>query len=155
VAGSTSEAVGDVAVAAASALGLATGTPPAALPVERRKTPGVPEGQTPTLPQVVVSVGEEGRVERLSATQKLKTYPAAFTIVTAGGRVAGDNPTVRRWRQAIEAKAEAQATWVGLAGFNRVTITNKPPFDVQALGKDFNYATVVAEVEVVEEHADA
>lgn len=154
MADSTSEAVGDAAVAAMTALGLEAGEPPAALPVARRKTPSVPEGQTLTLPQLVVSVGEE-RWERLDCRRKLKTYPVTFAVVTAGGRVAGDDAEVRKWREQIERKAEAQATWIGLAGFNRVVIVPKPPFDVQALSKDFNYALTVAEVEIVENHADA
>lgn len=144
MAASTSERVGDIAKSAVQALALSGVT------VVKRKTPSLPEGTSAGLPQVVISVGEEGRTEYLSATKKLKTYPVAATIVTAGGQQAADDATVRDWRQRIELKLEARATWTGLAGWNRVVITNKAPFDQATLSKDYNYATVVAEIEVVE-----
>jgi hypothetical protein len=152
---SKSEEVGDVAKAAVDALAIAKPSPgTGTVPSVKRKTPSVPEGATNGLPEFVISVGEEGKVERLTAVSKLKTYPVAVTIVTNTGAKAADDATVRKWRQQIEQKLEAQATWIGVTGFNRVNITNKPPFDVSALAKDFNYSTVVAEVEVVEDHAD-
>jgi hypothetical protein len=153
---SKSEEVGDMAKAAVDAIGILKPgvVPDAAVPSVKRKTPSVPEGDTLGLPQFVISVGEEGKVERLDAVTKIKAYPVAATIVTGTGAKAADDATVRKWRQQFEEKLEAAATWAGLAGFNRVNITNKAPFDVNALSKDFNYATVVAEVEVVEEHAD-
>lgn len=141
---SVSEAVGDVGKSAVEALALSGVT------VVKRKTPSVPEGTTAPLPQVVITVGEEGPTEYLTATTKLKTYPLAATIVTAGGVPLADDPTVRAWRQQIEEKLDARATWAGLAGFNEVNITNKLPFDASALAKDFNYSPVVAEVEVLE-----
>lgn len=154
---SVSEEVGDTAKTAVDALAILKPgiTPDAAVPSVKRKLPSVPEGDTLGLPQFVISVGEEGKVERLTAVSKLKTYPVAVTIVTNTGAKAADDVTVRKWRQQIEVKLENEMTWMGIAGFNRVNITNKPPFDVSALAKDFNYSTVVAEVEIVEGHADA
>lgn len=142
---STSEAVGDAAKAAVDLLALPSVT------CVKRKTPSRPEGATAPLPEVVVSVGEEGKAERLTAQTKLKTYPVAVTIVTAGGQKAADDPTVRDWRQQIEQALFARATWSGIDGWSVVNITDKAPFDTAALSKDFNYSTIVAEVEVVED----
>lgn len=152
MANSTSEAVGDVAKAGLDALAITKPgvTPTAAVPSVKRKTPSVPEGDSLGLPQFVVSVGEEGKTEYLTATQKLKTYPVAVTIVTATGQQLADDATIRQWRQQIELVLELRNTWVGLAGWNQVEITNKAPFDTTALSKDYDYATVVAEVQVVE-----
>jgi len=146
---SVSELVGDVAKAAVDAIGITNNA--VAVPSVKRKTPSVPEGDTLGLPQFVISVGEEGKVETLTATEKLKRYPVAVTIVTGGGSKAADDPTLRSWRQQLEQKLDARDTWrTDVAGFNEVNITNKLPFDASALAKDFNYATVVAEVQVIE-----
>lgn len=145
MADSKSEAVGDAVKAAVEALGL-TGLKG----VVKRKKPDVPEGDTVGLPQAVVSVGEEGKTEYLTAVKKLKTYPAAVTIVTGGGMKAADDAQVRQWREQIERKLESYATWSGFAGWNETNITNKAPFDASALSKDFNYSTVVADVQVIE-----
>lgn len=149
MASSTSELIGDVAKAAVEALALSGVTA-----VVKRKLPGVPEGDDNGLPQVVISVGEEGKTEYLTATEKLKTYPVTIAIVTAGGSLAGDDPAVREWRQLIEEALDARATWVDdVAGWNRVSLTNRPPFDRASLSKDYNYSLVVAAVEVIEAHA--
>lgn len=144
MADSKSEELGDVAKAAVEALALSGAT------VVKRKTPMRPEGAANALPEIVVSVGEEGRVEFLTAAHKRKTYPVAVTIVNRGGTKAGDDPTTRDWREQIEQKLEAKATWAGVTGFILARVTNRAPFDSAALGKDFNYSTVVADVELVE-----
>jgi hypothetical protein len=148
VANSTSEAVGTAAKAIVDAIGITAGG--GAVPSVMRKTPSVPEGAAVALPQFVVSVGAEGCTEYLTATQKVKTYPVAVTVVTDTGLQSADDPTVRQWRQQIELALEAAGNWSGLSGFNDAALTNRAPFDVAALGKDFNYSTVVAEVSVIE-----
>ncbi len=150
MADSVSEQVGDIALAAVLAIGIVRPADGQPVPGVKRKLPAVPEGDTKGLPQFVVSVDGEGPTEYLTATQKLKRYPVAVTIVTAGGQQTGDDATVRKWRELIEKKLDARATWAGLTGWNEVNITSKPPFDVAALPKDFNFATVVAEVQVIE-----
>jgi hypothetical protein len=144
--------VGDAALAAVSAIGITVpGTsPPVVVPAVKRKTPSVPEGSAPALPQFVVSVGGEGRTEYIGATQKLKTYPVAVTIVTATGQRMGDDNTVRLWREQIELALEQRGNWTGLAGWNRATIVNNAPFETVALSKDFNYSIVAVEIEMVE-----
>jgi hypothetical protein len=147
--------VGDVAKAAVDAIGILKPSvvPDTAVPSVKRKTPSVPEGDSLGLPQLVISVGEEGAVEYLTATTKLKKYPVAVTIVTAAGAKSADDATVRKWREQIEQKLEVFASWASLVGFNEVNIINRAPFDVSALSKDFNYSTVVAEAQVVEDLA--
>jgi hypothetical protein len=152
---SKSEEVGDVAKAAVDAIGILKpgAVPDTAVPSVKRKSPSTPEGDTLGLPQLVISVGEEGAVEYLDAQTKLKQYPVAVTIVTASGARAADDVTVRKWREQIEQKLESRAAWATLTGFNDVNITNKAPFDISALSKDYNYAAVLAVVEVVEERS--
>jgi hypothetical protein len=148
----TSQLVGDVAKTAIDALAIIPpgGTVP--IPSVKRKTPSIPEGasQSPQLPQIVISVGEEGMSEYLTATTKLKTYPVAVTIVTNTGQQLADDATVRQWRQQIELVLEATATWASVKGWNFTRLTNKAPFDVLALSKDYNYSLLLAEVEVIE-----
>jgi hypothetical protein len=123
------------------------------IPVVRRKTPSVPEGtsQNPPLPQLIVSCGEEGRSEYLTATQKLKTYPVAVTIVTNTGQQQADDNTVRKWRQQIELALESWTNWQAqVSGFNDSVLTNKAPFDTAALAKDYSYSVIICEVSVVE-----
>jgi hypothetical protein len=160
VADSTSELVGDVARAAIEALGLtrpvAGGAGTEAVPVVKRKQPGVPDGDRKGLPQVVVSVGEEGETEYLTATEKLKKYPVVVLIVTNTGALAGDDPAVRWLRSRVERTLDARSTWRGtVPGFNRVTLRHLSPFERAALPKDLNYSAVVAVVEVVEQIVSA
>ena len=58
--------------------------------------------------------------------------------------------TVRKWRDQIDAKMEARATWSGLAGFNGMDAGGGAPFDVSALSKDFNYSIQTYTVGVIE-----
>jgi hypothetical protein len=148
MANSTSQLVGDTAKAIVDGLQLVS------TPSVKRKTPSFPEGSVPPLPQLVISVSEEGKTEYLTATQKLKRYPVAVTIVTSTGHQLADDNTVRQWRQQIEMALEKIANWAALnttnSTFNEANLTNKPPFDVSALSKDFNYAVVVVEVFLIE-----
>lgn len=151
---STSEAVGDAAKTAIEGIGL-TRTPvgggaPEAIPVVKRKHAGVPKGDVNGLPQVVVSVGEEGATEYLSATQKLKSYPVNVAIVTPAGNKHGDDATVRKWREDIEEELDKRASWATVSGFNAVDVVNREPFDRTAMAKDQNYSLIVATVSVVE-----
>ncbi|AWM41762.1 hypothetical protein GobsT_71350 [Gemmata obscuriglobus] len=151
---SVSEAVGDAAKAAVEALGLtrpAAGEPlTTAVPVTKRKTPSVPDGDRKGLPQVVVSVGEFGAVEKIDAETDLVKYPCAVTIVTAGGEKAGDDPAVRDWLDRVRKKLQAVGSWAGVTDFNTVTTVGKAPFDPGALSKAFNFSTQVFTVEVLE-----
>jgi hypothetical protein len=117
--------------------------------VARRKTPAVPEGAT--LPQAVVSVGEEGDVERLTATEVMLTYPVSVTFVTKAGRKLDDDDTLRDWREETRKAVEAAATWAGVAGFNVVRAGGREPFDRAALAKDLNFSSLVYRVEVIED----
>lgn len=119
--------------------------------VERRKTPAAPEGAT--LPQAVVSVGEEGEFDYLTARKKLVTYPAAVTLVTAGGRKLEEDETLRGWREQVWAAVEARAAWAGLAGWNETTAGGREPFDRAALPKDLNFSFLVFRVNVLEDRA--
>jgi hypothetical protein len=150
--GATSQLVGDAAKAAVDALNIVIPGTTNRVPSVKRKTPSVPQGasQHPPLPQFVISIGEERRSEYVTATQKLKTYPVAVTIVTNTGQQLADDNTVRLWRQQIETALESWASWSNLAGFNDAVLTNKAPFDTGALAKDYSYATVICEVSVLE-----
>ncbi len=152
MANSTSAAVVEAAVTAVTALGITHNAVP--LPVVARKTPSVPEGSAAALPQIVISCGEEGRSEYLTATLKSKTYPVAVTIVAGTGQQLADDATVRQWRQQIELALEARTSWqtgsAAVSGWNRSTVTNKAPFDAGALRTDFNYSVVMCDVEVIE-----
>lgn len=150
---SVSEAVGDAAEAAVTAIGVLKppGVPPAAaVPVARRKTPSAPEGSANGLPEIVVSVGEEPATEYLTATEKLRRYPVAVTIVTDGGAKAADDATVRKWRDQIDAALDARAAFASVDGFNQVDAGGGAPFDPAALPKDFNYSIQTFTVQVIE-----
>jgi hypothetical protein len=148
----TSQLVGDAARAAVDALNILIPGTPNRVPSVKRKTPSLPEGTSanPPLPQFVISVGAEARSEYVTATQKLKTYPVAVTIVSNTGQQQADDNTVRLWRQQIELALENWASWSNLPGFNDAVLANKAPFDTGALSKDYSYATVVAEVQILE-----
>lgn len=154
MADSTSELIGDTAKAAIEAIGLTRlvngGPATEPVPVTKRKQPGVPEGDRKGLPQIVVSVGDEGETEYLTATRKLKTYPVVVLVVTGTGALAGDDPDVRRMRELVEGELDKRATWTAVSGWNQVTVRNLTPFERSALAKDLNYAAVVAAVEVIE-----
>lgn len=150
MADSKSEAVGDAVQAAVEDLGLTRPGSGEAVPVARRKRPDVPEGDTLGLAQVVVSVGDPGPTEHLTSREKMRTYPVAVTIVTAGGRVAGDDMAVRAWRDRIDAAVDTRAAFAGLAGFCGVTAGGGAPFDQTALSKDFNYSIQTFRVSVSE-----
>lgn len=151
---SVSEAVGDAAKAAVDALALtrpAAGAPPSTVvPVVKRKVPGVPQGDKGGLPQISVSVGEFGQVEKIDALTDLVKYPVAVTIVSGSGDAANDDPEPRDWLDRIRKKLQAGASWSTVSRFNRVSTTGKPPFDPAALAKGFNYSTQVFTVEVLE-----
>lgn len=152
MADSTSELLGTVARTAVLAVGLtrpATPGPTEPVPVVVRKLPGVPQGDANGLPQVAVSVGEEGTTEYLTATEMLKRYPVSVAIVTATGAKAADDATVRQWRELVEAELNKRSTWA-VPGFNRVDLTNRAPFDPAALPKDANYTLATAVVEMIE-----
>lgn len=117
------------------------------LTVVRRKTPAVPEGAT--LPQAVVSVGDE-QVEDLTATQALVTYTVAVTVVTAGGSKLADDDVLHAWRQSIRRKLEDLSVWAAVAGFNEVRNGGVTPFDAAALPRDFNYSTLTFRVSALE-----
>jgi hypothetical protein len=149
---STSEAVGTTAKAIVDAIGITYNS--VAIPSVKRKTPTVPEGTSLALPQIVISVGAEGRTEYLTGVQKLKIYPVAATIVSNTGQQAGDDAVIRQWRQQIELALEGRSGWQtganAISGWNRATIVNQAPFDLSTLSKDYNYAVVIVEVEVLE-----
>lgn len=119
--------------------------------VEQLKIPAVP-GAAP-LPQAVVSVGDEGEFEYLTATTKLVTYPCAVALVTKGGRKLEDDETLRGWREQVWAAVEAWATWAGVSGFNEVRAGGREPFDRAALAKDLNWSVLTFAVEVIEARA--
>lgn len=153
MANSTSELIGDTAKTAIEAIGLtrpATPGPTEAVPVIKRKLPGIPEGDASGLPQIVVSVGDEGPTEYLTATQKLKTYPVTAVIVTGTGAITGDDAPVREWREKVEKELDKRTTWAGVSGWNRVSIRNLDPFERAAMQKDLVFSAVVAVVEVIE-----
>lgn len=150
MANSTSEAVGDAAKTGVDAIGITSGSPATAVPSVKRKTPQVPEGDTLGIPQFVISVGEEGEIERITAETFLSKYPVAVTIVTADGMKAADDATVRQWRQQIRQRLLTPSVWSGISGFNGVDLSSKAPFDQSALSKDFNFATIIVTVEVLE-----
>lgn len=109
--------------------------------VVRRKIPAVPEGAT--LPQVVISVGEEGEIRFADFEGSVFVdYPAAVTIVTAGGAKLADDDTLRDWRERVRKKGHDRATYSGVSKFHEVTASGKVPFDVGALSKDFNFSVV-------------
>lgn len=142
---STAADVSAAVAAAVTALNLTGVT------VEQLKIPAVP-GAAP-LPQAVVSVGDEGDFEYLTATTKLVTYPCAVTLVTKGGRKLEDDETLRTWRASVWAAVEARATWAGLTGWNETLAGGKEPFDRAALSKDLNWSVLVFRVCVEENRA--
>lgn len=117
--------------------------------VVERKTPVVAESDA--LPLAVVSVGEEGDVEYLTARKVMVTYPCAVTLVTAQGFALADNPVLRTAREAVRKGVEAAATFAGVAGFNAVNGGGKEPYDRAALAKDLDYSSLVFRVEVIED----
>jgi len=117
--------------------------------VERRKVPAVPEGAT--LPQAVVSVGEEGDSERLTHNKVMVTYPVVVLLAGAGGRKLDDDATLRDWREQVRKALEATATWSGVAGFNEIHAGGREPFDRPALAKDINASYLQYRVEVIED----
>jgi hypothetical protein len=153
VADSTSELLGTVAKAAVEAVGLtrpADPGPTEPVPVVKRKLPGVPQGDTNGLPQVVVSVGEEGATEYLTGTELLKSYPVTVALVTDTGSKAADDAVVRQWRERIEQELDKRSTWVSVPGWNETSLSNSHPFDRAALPKDANYTLVTAVVQMIE-----
>jgi hypothetical protein len=110
----------------------------------------VPEGTAQGLPQFVVSVGAVPDTEYLTATQKLRKYPVAVTIVTNTGQQAADDATVRQWRDRIDAALDTRTAFAGVAGFNQVDAGGGAPFDVSALAKDFDYSVQTFVVSVIE-----
>lgn len=120
--------------------------------VVRRKVPDVPEGAE--LPQVVISVGEEGDVRFVDFEGTVVVrYPVAVTIVTDGGAKLADDATVRTWRESIRKKCGDRATYAGVTGFLEVTASGGPPFDRRALSLDFNYSVYSFDVTVLENRA--
>lgn len=134
--------IGEAVEAAVTALALTGVT------VVRRKTPSVPEGAT--LPQAVVSIGDE-RAERLDATTQLVTYTVAVTLVTAGGAKLADDDTLHTWRQSVRRKLEDRAVWGTVSGWSEVRLGGVVPYDAAALAKDFNYSPITYQVFVRED----
>jgi hypothetical protein len=135
--------VGAAAAAAVAALALSGVT------VANRKSPSLPEGAAP---QVVVSVGDEEEVERLTAVSKMRRVRFAVTIVTAGGAVAADDATARDWWDRIQdAVYDKQRTaFAGVAGFIHLKAFGGRVFDPGALPKDWNYLSQAYEATVIE-----
>jgi hypothetical protein len=131
----------DVANAVETAVEALALTGVAAGQVVRRKIPAVPEDAT--LPQVVVSVGEEGDIEFADFEGSVFVgYPVAVTIVTAGGAKLADDDTIRTWRESIRRKCHDRAAYAGVTGFLEVKAQGRVPFDEGALSKDFNFSIV-------------
>ena len=125
--------------------------------VQKLKTPSLPSGVNP--PFIAVCVGEmgaEGQTEKLTATQKLNSYPTTVVIITsAGGKALADDETIREWRDAIEDKIDdrCRTTFASVTGFNRVDTTGQAPFDGSVLGRDLSYSSQTFRVEVIETRA--
>lgn len=135
--------IADAVVTAVEALALTGVT------VVRRKTPSLPPGVSP--PQVVVSVGEEGDTDYLTATLCLVTYPVSVTVVTAaGGKKLVDDDTLRGWREQIRGAVDAKTAFAAVSEFNAVHSGGRAPFDPAALAKDLNYSTQTFTVEAIE-----
>lgn len=146
--------IGTLTVAAIRAIGLETsaGVPLAGANVVLRKKLELAPKEQP--PKVLVCVADEGDVERLTARQKLKRWPVAVVIATAGGSVLQEDTRLRAWREQIEAKLhDDRATFAGVSGFNLCSATGKAPFDPVALAKDICYSVQAFTVEVIEETA--
>jgi hypothetical protein len=116
--------------------------------VAKRKTPSLPNGVDP--PQIVVSVGEEGQVEALTARKNLVRYPVAVTIVTGGGKKLIDDETLRDWRGRIREAVDCEACFAGVDEFNQVDVAGKAPFNASALAKDLNYSVLLFTVQAIE-----
>ncbi len=118
----------------------------------KRKKPSLPPGKELTTGQkaVVVSVGEEGAIERITATKVLVKYPAAVTLITGGGFNAGDDETVHDLREDIRKALFDYGNYATVVGFNDVSIFSGTPFDTRALDAALNYAIQTATVEVLE-----
>lgn len=114
-----------------------------------RKIPALAPGQDP--PQVSVSVSEEGETTYLDFEgYVIVRYPAAVTVITAGGSTLAEDTTLRTWRESIRKKIDDPATYSGVSGFHRVSSAGREPFDRQGLAADLNYSVQVFTVEVLE-----
>lgn len=151
---SVGESIGDLAKAGVEAEAFTFGTPPAAVPVVKRKAPSLPSGKNPV--EIVIVVGEESRTEPMDARHKLETYSLAVVIVGSGGHKLRDNPITRNWIQRIQQRVDdkARATFTGLpvgSELNRVNSTGgKLPFDPAGLPADLDYTAIPFEVQTIE-----
>lgn len=143
--------IGTLTVTAIRAIGLETSTGVElddANVVLRKKLELAPKEEPP---KVLVVVGEEGEVERLTARTKLKRWPVSVAVVTAGGNKLQDDTRLRTWREEIESKLhDDRTTFAGLTGFNLCTAEGLAPFDPGALGKDVVWSLQRFIIEVIE-----
>ena len=138
---SVAGAIADAVAAAVTALNWGA-------PVTRRKTPSVPAGTT--LPQVVVTVGEEGPVEPLTARSQLVRYPVSVVYATTGGRALADDAQLRDRREALRNLLFTASTYAAVTQFNSAEPVGKTPFDPSALALGVVYTEVVVTVETIE-----
>lgn len=125
----------------------------AGVAVVARKSPTLPAGTNP--PAAAVVVEAEGQSESLDAQHSLNTYPCAVVLFLAGGHKLAADPTTLALRQAVRQQLDdrEQATFAGVAGFNRSTAGGRPPYDPAALAADLIASTQVFQLEVVEPRA--
>ncbi|MBA4192478.1 MAG: hypothetical protein C0467_31300 [Planctomycetaceae bacterium] len=148
---SAANQIGDAIVSALSALGWKVSADPGAddMPVARRKTPSLPSGKEP--PAVVVVVGEEGNVEYLTARKYLVSYPVAVVYITAGGKLLGDDTTLRDRRIVIRNTIDKKSCFTSVTGFDSSSYGGRAPFNTNALNKDLNYSVQVFTISVQED----
>jgi hypothetical protein len=136
--------IGTRAAAAITALALPGVT------VAVRKTPSLPEGTT--APQVVVSVGDEEEVERLTAVTKSRRVKFTVTLVTGGGTVAQDDATARDWWDRIQDAIydKQRAAFSAIPSYIHLRATGGTVYDRAALSKDWNYLSQSYEFQAIE-----
>lgn len=118
--------------------------------VAKRKTPTLPKPLTAGRKAIIVSIGEEGKHERITDRKWSVRYPAAVTIVSTGGQHTADDEAVRSMRATIIALLQTYSTFQNVTEFNDVELGGGPPFDRTALDAALNYSIVTATVEVLE-----
>ncbi len=126
--------------------------------IERRKTPALPQQPNPinpaslVLPEVVVSVGEEGKYQDITAVGRLVNYPMAVTIVTAGGAKLAFDDALATIAENIRYTMTLQTNWASQLGanWNQIDAFGKPPFDKNALEKTLNYRIITFTVQTRE-----
>lgn len=117
-----------------------------------RKHPILLDKEPP--PRVIVTIGDETETEHLwwyptGGTDRV-TYTAAYTLITIGGTGVVDSRALRTWMQEARNTLVTISTYAALPGFNEVVAGGKPPYPRSAQKSTFNYADVVARVEILE-----